>query len=43
MDSPRPSITAVLAAALAGREGFDSEIEPLYMRSFNQRADDVAT
>jgi tRNA threonylcarbamoyladenosine biosynthesis protein TsaB len=38
LDSPRPSIAALLASAAAVEEGFDQEIEPLYLRNWNQGA-----
>lgn len=37
MDNPRSSFVALCASSLADRYGFDSEIEPLYLREFNQR------
>ncbi len=37
MDISRPSIVAVCANTLAARDGFDQDIEPLYLREFNQR------
>ena len=37
LDIPRSSIVASCACALASENGFDSEIEPLYLREFNQR------
>lgn len=36
-DHPRSSIVAVCARALAEKDGFDQDIEPLYLREFNQR------
>jgi tRNA threonylcarbamoyladenosine biosynthesis protein TsaB len=41
LDSPRAFYVALLAAELARSEGYDSELEPLYMREFNQKAEDV--
>ncbi len=41
LDSPRPSIAAMLALAAAAEEGFDLEIEPLYLRDWNQEATEV--
>lgn len=37
LDAPRPSSVAVCASAAAGSEGFDGNLEPLYLRGFNQR------
>jgi len=37
MDHSRPSLTAACACALAALNGFDSTLEPLYLRGFNQR------
>lgn len=37
LDHPRSSIVAHCACSLADRDGFDKEIEPLYLREFNQR------
>jgi len=43
LDSPRAFYVALLAAELVRSEGFDSELEPLYMREFNQKAADVVS
>lgn len=37
LDNPRPSSAAFCAASLAEEEGFDKELEPLYLRGFNER------
>ncbi|MCK5842309.1 MAG: tRNA (adenosine(37)-N6)-threonylcarbamoyltransferase complex dimerization subunit type 1 TsaB [Candidatus Sabulitectum sp.] len=37
MDLPRSSFAAYCACALAERDGFGRDIEPLYLRKFNQR------
>ncbi|MCK5784968.1 MAG: tRNA (adenosine(37)-N6)-threonylcarbamoyltransferase complex dimerization subunit type 1 TsaB [Candidatus Sabulitectum sp.] len=37
LDIPRSSFVASCACALAEKNGFDNEIEPLYLREFNQR------
>ena len=37
LDHPRSSIVAACACSLAGRYGFDKDVEPLYLREFNQR------
>lgn len=37
LDYPRASIVAECAMQLAEKKGFDSQIEPLYLREFNQR------
>jgi tRNA threonylcarbamoyladenosine biosynthesis protein TsaB len=36
-DHPRASAVAACAFSLAERDGFDDEIEPMYLREFNQR------
>ncbi len=43
LDGPRAFYVALLAAELARSEGYDSELEPLYMREFNQKAEDVVS
>lgn len=40
LDSPKPSMAALCASLTSDREGFDEKIEPLYLRSFNQRISD---
>lgn len=37
LDHPKPSQVAFCASSLAERDGFDKELEPLYLREFNQR------
>ncbi|MEA3266240.1 MAG: tRNA (adenosine(37)-N6)-threonylcarbamoyltransferase complex dimerization subunit type 1 TsaB [Candidatus Fermentibacteria bacterium] len=37
MDLPRASFAAFCACTLAEKDGFDRDIEPLYLRKFNQR------
>lgn len=37
-DRPRPSSAAFCASVLAGAKGFDNELEPLYLRGFNEKA-----
>ena len=37
LDHPRSSLVASCASLLAGKDGFDDTIEPLYLREFNQR------
>ena len=37
LDYPRASIVAECAMMIAEKSGFDSDIEPLYLREFNQR------
>jgi len=37
LDNPRPSSAALCAAALAEEEGFDGNLEPLYLRGFNEK------
>ncbi len=37
LDTPGSSFVAVCASSLADKYGFDSTIEPLYLREFNQR------
>ena len=37
MDHPRPALAALCASARAAAHGFDENIEPLYLREFNQR------
>lgn len=41
MDMPRPSAVAVIGAELTRRKGPDHHIQPLYLRSFGQKAADV--
>lgn len=37
LDCPRPSLTAFCGAVIAGETGFDTTVEPRYLRDFNQR------
>lgn len=37
LDHPRPAIAALCASADAAAHGFDKNIDPLYLREFNQR------
>jgi tRNA threonylcarbamoyladenosine biosynthesis protein TsaB len=37
LDHPRPCIVAAFASILAARDDFDKELEPLYLREFNQK------
>lgn len=37
LDCPRPSLTAFCGAVIAAETGFDTNVEPLYLRDFNQR------
>ncbi len=37
LDYPRSSLVAACACSLADRDGFDRDIEPMYLREFNQR------
>jgi tRNA A37 threonylcarbamoyladenosine modification protein TsaB len=41
LDNPRPSVVAILAREASARDGFDEDVEPLYLREWNQEAAEV--
>jgi len=39
LDHPRPCVVAAFASVRSEMEGFDRDLEPVYLREFNQRVD----